>query len=165
MQNPPSADAYTSFKKEVRDYPVLAAKGQQKLIVNPATKGEREIVERFISKHLKSELRAGFLYTTKDGVYFNQKNLSPLAQYFYFVHAGMRIGTIKGNTFTPTHHIWWSIEETSLPKIEITREQWTDILNNKKAHFESLEGYYALSYGRGIIGVGHIAEGILKTKI
>lgn len=147
------------------DYPVLAAKGQQKLIVNPATKGEREIVERFISKHLKSKIRDGFLYTTKDGVYFNQKNLGPLAQYFYFVHAGMRIGMIKSNTFTPTHHIWWSIENPSLPEIEITRDQWAGILNNKKAQFDSLDGYYMLSYGRGIVGVGHISEGVLKTKI
>lgn len=48
------------------DYPVLAAKGQQKLIVNPVTKGEREIVERFISKYLKSKLKSGFLFITKD---------------------------------------------------------------------------------------------------
>lgn len=39
------------------DYPVLAAQGQKNLIVKPATKGEREIVERFISKHLKTTLK------------------------------------------------------------------------------------------------------------
>ncbi len=136
------------------DYPILAAKGQQKLIVNPATKGEWEIVERFISKHLKSKLRNGFLYTAKDGVYFNQKNLGPLAEYFYFVHAGMRIGTIKGNTFTPTHHIWWCLTETSqIQKVEIVPEQWADILENKKARFTLEDGYYALSHGRGVVGV------------
>jgi hypothetical protein len=64
------------------DYPVLAAQGQKNLIVTPATKGEREIVERFIAKHLKSTLKNGFLYVTKDGVYFNQRNLGPLAEYF-----------------------------------------------------------------------------------
>ncbi len=136
------------------DYPILAAKGQQKLIVNPATKGEWEIVERFISKHLKSKLRNGFLYTAKDGVYFNQKNLGPLAEYFYFVHAGMRIGTIKGNAFTPTHHIWWCLVETSqVQQVEITPEQWSDILENKKARFTLEDGYYALSHGRGVVGV------------
>lgn len=77
------------------DYPILAAQGQKNLIVKPATKGEREIVERFISKHLKTKLKDGYLYLSKDGVYFNQRNLGPLAEYFYFVHGGMRIGTIK----------------------------------------------------------------------
>lgn len=48
------------------EYPILAAKGQQKLIVNPVTKGEREIVERFISKHLQTKLKPGFLFITKD---------------------------------------------------------------------------------------------------
>jgi len=107
------------------DYPILAAKGQQKLIVNPVTKGEREIVERFISKHLKSKLKPGFLFITKEGVYFNQRNLGPLAQHFYFVHAGMRIGTIKNNTFTPTHHLFWCLAETDhIPGRQITREEF-----------------------------------------
>lgn len=106
-------------------YPILAAKGQQKLIVNPATKGEREIVERFISKHLKSKLKPGFLFITKDGVYFNQRNLGPLAQHFYFVHAGMRIGTIKNNSFFPTHHLLWCLAETShISQRQITREEF-----------------------------------------
>lgn len=48
------------------EYPILAAKGQQKLIVNPVTKGEREIVERFVSKHLQTKLKPGFLFITKD---------------------------------------------------------------------------------------------------
>ena len=93
--------------------------------MNPITKGEREIVERFISKHLKSKLKTGFLFVTKDGVYFNQRNLGPLAQYFYFVHAGMRIGQIKGNTFTPTHHLFWCLAETAhIPERQITPEEW-----------------------------------------
>lgn len=107
------------------DYPILAAKGQQKLIVNPVTKGEREIVERFISKYLKTKLKPGFLFITRDGVYFNQRNLGPLAQHFYFVHAGMRIGTIKNNSFTPTHHLLWCLTETSnIPQRQITREEF-----------------------------------------
>lgn len=84
-----------SASVEAHNYPILAAQGQKNLIVKPATKGEWEIVERFVSKHLKSKLKSGFLYLTKDGVYFNQKNLGPLAEYFFFVHAGARIGTIK----------------------------------------------------------------------
>lgn len=86
--------------------------------MKPATKGEKEIVERFISKHLKTKLKDGFLYLSKDGVYFNQRNLGPLAEYFYFVHAGARIGTIKRNTFTPTHHLYWYLQDTtSLPRV------------------------------------------------
>lgn len=130
-----------------QDYPVLAAKGQQKLIVNPVTKGEREIVERFISKHLKSKLKPGFLFITKDGVYFNQRNLGPLAQHFYFVHAGMRIGTIKNNSFTPTHHLLWCLAETAhIPERHITREEFESKVKNP-------EKWCVGRYGRGIVGM------------
>lgn len=88
FQKKPSADVH-------HDYPILAAQGQKNLIVKPATKGEREIVERFVSKHLKAKLKDGYLYLSKDGVYFNQRNLGPLAEYFYFVHGGMHIGSIR----------------------------------------------------------------------
>lgn len=44
-------------KEAPHNYPILAAQGQKNLIVTPATKGEREIIERFISKHLKTKLK------------------------------------------------------------------------------------------------------------
>lgn len=130
--------------------------------MKPATKGEWEIVERFVAKQLKSKLKNGYLYLTKDGVYFNQKNLSPLAEYFYFVHGGMRIGTIKGNAFTPTHHIYWAIRETSnISELSITPEQWSDMQNNKKVSFDQEDGSYVLKYGRGIVGI----VGIRKNQL
>jgi 16S rRNA (cytosine1407-C5)-methyltransferase len=129
------------------EYPILAAKGQQKLIVNPVTKGEREIVERFISKHLKTKLKPGFLFITKDGVYFNQRNLGPLAQHFYFVHAGMRIGTIKNNSFTPTHHLLWCLTETShISQRQITRAEFEWKTKNPEKWCIGL-------YGRGVVGI------------
>lgn len=129
------------------EYPILAAKGQQKLIVNPVTKGEREIVERFISRHLKSKLKPGFLFITKEGVYFNQRNLGPLAQHFYFVHGGMRIGTIKNNTFTPTHHLLWCLVETAhIPQQQITREEFEWKVKNP-------EKWCVGRYWRGVVGI------------
>jgi len=42
-------------------------------------------------------------------------------QYFFFVHAGAKIGTLKGNVFTPTPHLWWHIAETEqIPVISFT---------------------------------------------
>ncbi len=147
------------------DYPILAAQGQKNLIVKPATKGEREIVERFVAKHFKTKLKDGYLYLSKDGVYFNQRNLGPLAEYFYFVHGGMHIGSIKWNTFTPTHHLWWAIAENEqIPVIELTTEQWGDIQNNKKAHFEREDGYYAVRYWRWIVGILRIENNTLIAK-
>lgn len=132
-----------SSQNSLHSYPILAAEGQKHLIVKPATKGEYEIVERFISKHLKTSLKNGFLYLTKDGVYFNQKNLGPLAEYFYFVHGGMRIGTIRGTAFTPTHHLYWCLEEVDqIPSIEmsLTSENFED---DPKS-----DGYYVVRYGQ-----------------
>ncbi len=147
------------------DYPVLAAQGQKNLIVTPATKGEREIVERFISKHLKSTLKNGFLYVTKDGVYFNQRNLGPLAEYFFFVHAGTKIGTVKGNTFTPTHHLWWCLEEVShIPEFPISSEQWASSINHKQITVDVPDGYYKVSYGRGTVGICSVQNQVLITK-
>ncbi len=41
----------------------------------------------------------------------------------------------------------WAITETEqIPEIELTTEQWSDIQNNKKAHFEEEDGYYVVKY-------------------
>ncbi len=137
FQKKPSADVH-------HDYPILAAQGQKNLIVTPATKGEREIVERFIAKHLKSTLKNGFLYVTKDGVYFNQRNLGPLAEYFFFVHASTKIGTIKGDTFTPIHHLWWCLDKTDeILHITIKNQDWSSILQGKHPQYSSfVDGWY-----------------------
>jgi hypothetical protein len=79
--------------------------------VRPVTKGEREIVERFVSKHLQSKLADTHLFISKDGIFANRYNLGPLMQYFFFVHAGCKIGTLKGNNFRPTQHIWWYLSD------------------------------------------------------
>lgn len=151
-------------KEAHHDYPVLAAQGQKNLIVTSATKGEREIVERFISKHLKSKLKEGFLYLTKDGVYFNQRNLGPLAEHFFFVHAGARIGTVQGNTFTPVHHLLWCILEIAdIPEITLTSDLWEEILIKKYASVSFTDGYYTLRWGRGIIGLGIVKNGKLLS--
>ena len=145
------------------DYPVLAAQGQKNLIVTPATKGEREIVERFIAKHLKSTLKNGFLYVTKDGVYFNQRNLGPLAEYFFFVHAGTKIGTIKGNTFTPIHHLWWCLDKTDeILHITIKNQDWSSILQGKHPQYSSfVDGWYVGDFWKGTIGLCSVKEGNL----
>lgn len=144
---------------------MLAAQGQKNLIVTPATKGEKEIVERFIAKHLRSTLKNGFLYVTKDGVYFNQRNLGPLAEYFFFVHAGTKIGTIKGNTFTPTHHLWWCLEEVShIPEFLISSKQWAGNVGHKSIIMDVQDGYYKISYGRGTVGICLVQNQVLITK-
>jgi NOL1/NOP2/fmu family ribosome biogenesis protein len=91
-------------------YPHLASRGQ-KPVIRLATKGEKEIVERFIAKHLHTKLCNGYIYFSKDTVYFSPINLTNLSEYFYFVHAGMKIGTIKKNTFKPCHHLFWCLQE------------------------------------------------------
>jgi hypothetical protein len=68
------------------EYPLLPSQGQT-LFVRPATKGERETVERFVTKHLHAKLADRHLFISKDGVYVNSHNLGPLMQYFFFVHA------------------------------------------------------------------------------
>jgi len=149
----------------IHNYPVLAAQGQKNLIVTPATKGEKEIVERFISKHLGSKLKSGFLYLTKNGVYFHQKNLGPLAEYFFFVHAGTKIGTIKGNTFTPIHHLWWCLEKVShIPEFSISSEQWSDSVHHKQVTVDVSDGYYKVSYGRGVVGICSVQNQVLMIK-
>ncbi len=78
-------------------------------------------MERFIAKYLSTELQDTHLFISKDGVYANSHNLGPLMQYFFFVHAGAKIGTLKGNVFTPTQHLWWHLVETvQIPTISLT---------------------------------------------
>lgn len=41
-------------------------------------------------------------------------------QYFFFVHAGAKIGTLRGNEFTPSLHLYWYLEETShIPSLRL----------------------------------------------
>lgn len=150
-------------ENSIYQYPVLAAQGQKNLIVTPATKGEREIVERFIAKHLNSKLKNGFLYITKNGVYFHQRNLGPLAEYFFFVHAGTKIGTIKWNTFIPTHHLWWCLDNTDhLHSLTITLDDWIKHLDAKKIARDMPEGYYVASCWRGMVGICSVKNGYLN---
>jgi 16S rRNA C967 or C1407 C5-methylase (RsmB/RsmF family) len=142
------------------DYPVLAAQGQKNAIVRALTKGEQETVDRFVAKHLKTKLKSGFLYIQKDGIYFNRRNLWPLAQHFYFVHAGARIGSIKWNTFTPTQHLWWYVTDTSkVPEIILTPADWIAIQDSKPPAFKEVDGWYTVRYGRGVYGLGSLVKG------
>ena len=87
-------------------------------------------------------------------------------QYFFFVHAGVRIGTLKGNTFTPTQHIYWHIEDTSrLPVITLKREEWSLLCEKKPLHRIEEDGYYGIQYGRGMVGVGLIRKGEVLMHI
>ncbi len=116
-------------------------------------------MERFVAKHLKTKLKNGFLYLTKDGVYFNQRNLGPLAEYFFFVHAGARIGTMKKNIFTPTHHLFWCVEDTSsLSSLEVTPAIWNEVLAKRSAKVECSDGYYAVSYFGRDVGIGEVKK-------
>ncbi|MEI6711089.1 MAG: RsmB/NOP family class I SAM-dependent RNA methyltransferase [bacterium] len=56
------------------EYPLLPSQGQTPF-VRPATKGERETVERFVMKHLHTKLADRYLFISKDGVYANPHNL------------------------------------------------------------------------------------------
>jgi len=86
-------------------------------------------------------------------VYFNQRNLGPLAQHFFFVHAGMRIGTIKRNTFFPTHHLYWCLDEVSIPSLDMTPAIWNEVLTRKSAKVLNDDGYYIVLQGKNIVGI------------
>ncbi len=139
------------------DYPLLTSQGQT-LFVRPVTKGERETVERFVAKHLKTTLKNTHLFISKDGVYANSHNLGPLMRYFFFVHAGVKIGTLKGNIFTPTQHLWWHIRETAqLPILLLNGDVPSSTTHE--------EGFYTLIRGRGSIGIGQVLKGRILTNI
>jgi hypothetical protein len=91
-------------------------------------------------------------------VYANSHNLWPLMQYFFFVHAWARIGTIKGNTFTPTQHIYWHTENISdLPRLTLTKEECLWLCNRKQVIRDSIvDGYYRVLYGRGVVWVWQV---------
>ncbi len=148
-----------------QNYPILPSQGQT-LFVRPVTKGERETVERFISKHLKTKLANTYLFISKDGIFANQHNLGPLMQYFFFVHAGSRIGTLKGNVFTPTQHLWWHLSDASiLPSIILSTEEWKAMQDKKNLVRTEKDGWYTICYGRGIIGLGQVDKNELLTNI
>lgn len=103
-------------------YPQLVSRGQ-KPVIRPATKGEYELVERFVSKHLHTKLQSGYLYCAKDTLYFSAVNLTNLSEYFYFVHVGRKIGTVKKNTFEPSHHLYWCLEaRDDIPSVSLTAD-------------------------------------------
>jgi len=80
-------------------------------------------------------------------------------QYFFFVHAGARIGTLKGNTFTPTQHMYWYLSDTSeLPEIVLNTNEWTNIQERKDVSRTETDGWYAIRYGQGTIGIGIIGK-------
>lgn len=67
------------FQKKTRAmspqaYPLLPSQGQTPF-VRAATKGERETVERFTTKHLHAKLADRHLFISKDSVYANTHNL------------------------------------------------------------------------------------------
>jgi len=70
----PDGEPAPSKRSSHYDYPLLPSQGQTPF-VRPATKGERETVERFIVKHLKTTLKNTHLFISKDGVYVNSHNL------------------------------------------------------------------------------------------
>jgi hypothetical protein len=143
----------------------LPSQGQTPF-VRPVTKGERETVERFVSKHLKTKLSDTYLFLSKDGVFANRHNLGPLMQYFFFVHAGAKIGTLKGNTFTPTKHLFWHLSDTSeIPHIILSTEEWRAMQDKKNSIRTEEDGWYTLQYGQGIIGLGQIYKSELLTNI
>lgn len=121
--------------------------------MRPVTKGERETIERFVSKNLKTKFVHTHLFISKDAVFVNKYNLGPLMKYFFFVHAGAKIGTLKGNVFSPTQHMYWYIEDTlHLPILSLTREEYSLLCDKKPvSRSEEKDGYYALCCGRGVL--------------
>ncbi len=68
-------------------------------------------------------------------------------QYFYFVHAGARIGTIKGNIFTPTPHLYWHLEDiASIPTLTLTQGDMATLSTKKQLSREEKDGWYSMKY-------------------
>lgn len=77
----------------------------------------------------------------------------------------MKIGSIKGNIFIPTHHLWWSLEQVShISEFTISPEQWTDSVGHKSIIMDVPDGYYKISYGRGTVGICLVQNQVLITK-
>ncbi len=68
-------------------------------------------------------------------------------QYFFFVHAGTRIGTLKGNIFTPKQHLYWHIEDISnIPTLRLTQGDTAVLSTKKQLSREEKDGWYSIRY-------------------
>jgi len=68
-------------------------------------------------------------------------------QYFFFVHAGARIGTLKGNVFTPTQHLYWHLEDiSSIPILTLIQEHSAILSTKKQLSREEEDGWYSIKY-------------------
>jgi hypothetical protein len=100
-------------------------------------------------------------------VYVNSHNLGPLMQYFFFVHAWARIGTIKGNIFTPTQHLYWHTDTISnIPYLTLTKEECVLLCSKNQVVCNNIEDeYYIVKYGRGILWVWQVLNWKLDIHI
>ncbi len=149
-----------NIDSEKVSYPVLAAEWQKHRIVRPVTKWEREMVERFIHKYFHTSLQDGFLSISKGNIYFHRKNLTSLWEYFFFVHAWAKIGSIERNTFTPYHHLWWYLRDVS--KIETFTLPFP--YGQKDVSCETDNEYIALQYGRWVLGIFSVKWGKIQIQ-
>ncbi|MEI6711090.1 MAG: hypothetical protein WCK88_02370 [bacterium] len=70
-----------------------------------------------------------------------------MMQYFFFVHAGARIGTLKGNVFTPTQHLYWHLEDiSSIPILTLIQEHSAILSTKKQLSREEEDGWYSIKY-------------------
>jgi hypothetical protein len=59
----------------------------------------------------------------------------------------MRIGSIKGNIFSPTNHLSWCIEGIeNIPELTMTTDIWEQMLAQKFAKIDIDDGYYVLKW-------------------
>lgn len=145
-----------------QNYPLLPVKWQIPL-VRPATKGERETIERFVTKYFQTKISEGYIFILKERVYLNKYNLGPLMQYFFFVHPGAHIGTFKKNIFTPTQHLYWYLKNRDhLPTLNISPEEGKLLSLKKSMYRVEDDGWYVVRYWRGYLGVLSIENNLLK---
>lgn len=80
-------------------------------------------------------------------VFFSRRNLSPDMQYWYFVHIGVKIGEIDGTTFTPSHHLWWYLEDTKyISQIELGVDMLSNLATSGTCAVSLDDGFYAVKW-------------------